>query len=81
MRYIQAFLKKILFLQKCDATTKQNQKEYTKGYKKTPPIGGVLSESGSWGTRTFQLQLCISISFTLIKTSFCSIFVAKLPNL
>mgnify|MGYP007050040029 CR=1 FL=1 len=34
MRYIQAFLKKILFLQKCDATTKQNQKEYTKGYKK-----------------------------------------------
>ena len=36
MRYIQAFLKKILFLQKCDATTKQNQKEYTKGYKKTP---------------------------------------------
>ena len=52
MRYIQAFLKKILFLQKCDATTKQNQKEYTKGYKKTPPIGGVLSESGSWGIRT-----------------------------
>ncbi len=36
---------------------------------------------GSWGTRTFQLQLCISISFTLVKTSFCSIFVAKLPNL
>ena len=34
MRYIQAFLKKILFLQKCDATTKQNQKEYTKGHKK-----------------------------------------------
>ena len=52
MRYIQAFLKKILFLQKCDATTKQNQKEYTKGYKKTPPIGGVLSESGSRGIRT-----------------------------
>lgn len=42
MRYIQAFLKKILFLQKCDATTKQNQKEYTKGYKKTPPVDGVL---------------------------------------
>ena len=28
------FWTKILFLKKCDATTKQNQKEYTKGHKK-----------------------------------------------
>lgn len=55
--------------------------KYFMTQKKTPLISGVFNESGSWGTRTFQLQLCISISFTLVKTSFCSIFVAKLPNL
>ena len=38
------FLKKTLFLEKCDATTKQGgiKENNTKEHKKTPPVDGVL---------------------------------------
>ena len=47
------FLNKDSFSKKVRRYNKTGIKENnTKGHKKTPPIDGVLSESGSWGIRT-----------------------------